>query len=54
MPIVVSSQVSQDPHGVGPPAQLRTVPLMLAQLDVHRPRSVSNSSVEVPPPASGS
>jgi hypothetical protein len=51
MPIVVSSHVSQLPHGVGPPAQLRTVPLMLAQLPRHSPCRVSNSSVTVPPPA---
>src|SRR5262245_14352638 len=53
-PSVVSSHVSHDPHGVGPPAQLRTVPLMLAHDLMNSPRAVSSSVVVVPPPASTS
>src|SRR5688572_4126157 len=53
-PSVVSSHVNHDPHGVVPPAQFRTVPLMLDQELRRRPRFVSNSSVVVPPPAWGS
>ncbi len=50
----VSSHVSHDPHGVGPPAQLVTVPAMLGQAWMNCPCVVSNSKVVVPPPAVGS
>jgi hypothetical protein len=50
-PIVVSSHVSQDPHGVAPPAQFRTVPLILGHMSTTSPVSVLNSIVVVPPPA---
>src|SRR5688572_31271243 len=38
-------------HGVGPPAQLRIVPLMLSCMLITSPLCVSNSIVVVPPPA---
>ena len=49
---VVSSQVSHEPQGVGPPAQLRMVPAMLAVLRITFAACKSRSSVVVPPPAS--
>ena len=49
-----SSHVSHEPQGVGPPAQLRTVPLRLENARTTWPRRVSNSTVVVPPPAPGS
>ena len=48
---VVSSQVSHEPHGVGPPAQFRTVPLRLAAVPRYSPDFWSNSTVVVPPAA---
>ena len=45
----VSSLVSQLPHGVTPPAQLRTVPARLDQDVSHLPRLVSNTRFVVPP-----
>jgi hypothetical protein len=51
---VVSSHVSQVFHGVGPPAQLRSVPLRLSRDSSNRPSRVSNSSVVVPPAACAS
>src|SRR3546814_4613946 len=50
----VSSQVSQVPAGVGPPAQLRMVPLRLAWCSTRRPAPESNTSVVVPPAELGS
>jgi hypothetical protein len=49
VPTVVSSQVSHEFHGVGPPAQLRLVPLRLAQDFCHSPFLVSNKRLVVPP-----
>jgi hypothetical protein len=51
---VVSSHVSHVPRGVGPPAQLRMVPLRLAWWSTKAPASGSNTSVVVPPLARGS
>ena len=51
MPITVSSQVSQVPHGVGMPAQLVSVPLRLIQSEMRWPVFASISSVIVPPGA---
>jgi hypothetical protein len=48
---VVSSQVSQLRHGVGPPAQFRMVPLKLSSVSTSSPRSPSKMSVVVPPDA---
>ena len=48
-PSTVSSQVSHDPHGVGPPAQLTAVPARLTQARRTEPLAVSNSTVVVPP-----
>ena len=45
----VSSQVSQVPHGVTPPAQLRTVPARLDHDASHVPRFVSKIRFVVPP-----
>jgi hypothetical protein len=44
----VSSQVSQLPHGVTPPAQLRMVPARLDHESSHSPRRVSKSRFVVP------
>src|SRR5688572_19406516 len=52
-PFVVSSQVIQVPHGVGPPAQFAFVPLRLTQSAVTL-RSFVTSRVVVPPPERGS
>ncbi len=45
----VSSQVSQLPQGVTPPAQLRIVPARLDHEASHLPRFVSNTRLVVPP-----
>ena len=45
----VSSHVSHVPHGVTPPAQLRTVPARLDHDASHLPRFVSNTRFVVPP-----
>ena len=52
-PLTVSSQVSQVPHGVAPPAQFICVPLQLTQ-DSTLVAWRLTSSVVVPPPATGS
>jgi hypothetical protein len=44
----VSSHVSQLPHGVGPPAQLRTVPEMPTHSPVRLPRPSVVSTVHPP------
>ena len=51
---VVSSHVSHEPHGVGPPAQFLAVPARLARPLVILPDFGSNTMVVVPPPAPGS
>ena len=52
-PTAVSSQLSQLPHGVGPPAQLTVVPERLTKSDWSS-RFAPTTSVVVPPPATGS
>jgi hypothetical protein len=52
--VKVSSQVSQEPAGVGPPAQLRMVPDRLPNELTSAMAAVSNSRVVVPPAATGS
>src|SRR5688572_6342642 len=49
LPSLVSSPVIHVPHGVTPPAQLRTVPASVGHADSHRSRSVSNRRLVVPP-----
>src|SRR5687768_12655574 len=49
-----SSHVSQEPHGVGPPAQLTLVPARLVTLESSLPDAVSKSMDVVPPPLEGS
>jgi hypothetical protein len=49
-----SSQESHAPHGVGPPAQLVSVPVRLAKLRETSFRFVSKWSVVVPPEAAES
>src|SRR5262245_11371304 len=51
---VVSAQLIQRFHGVGPPAQFRMVPLRLSLVSMCAPSFVSKTSVVVPPDASGS
>ena len=46
---VVSSPVSQLPHGVTPPAQFRIVPARLDHDVSHLPRFVSKTRLVVPP-----
>ena len=53
-PLTVSSQDSHEPHGVGPPAQLRIVPVRLGAVSVTRSARVSKVRVVVPPPPRGS
>jgi hypothetical protein len=48
---VVSSQVIQVPHGVGPPAQLTVVPLMLTKSRINSRVVGWTSSEVVQPPA---
>ena len=50
-PVVVSSQVSHVPHGVGIPAQFVSVPFKLIQSDRNAPVAASTTSVVVPPGA---
>src|SRR5918994_4841038 len=49
-PLTVSSQVIQEPHGVGPPEQFICVPLRLVNACTTSPNLVT-SIVVVPPPA---
>ena len=52
-PLIVSSQVTQLPHGIGPPEQFICVPLRLVYECRTSPYRVT-SIVVVPPPAIGS
>jgi hypothetical protein len=52
-PLIVSSQVIQEPHGIGPPEQFIWVPLRLVKLRTTSPNRVT-STVVVPPRAIGS
>ena len=50
----LSSQVSQLPHGVGPPAQLLIVPDRPTHSLRRRPERVTSMTVQPPPSAPGS
>ena len=51
MPVGISSHVSQVPHGVAPPAQLRVVLLAIDWAAVIAPL-LSNCTIDTPPPFS--
>jgi hypothetical protein len=50
-PVIVSSHVIQEPHGMRPPEQFIWVPLRLVRALTTSPKRVTSVVVVVPPPA---